>query len=154
MAADAVIALHLAFILFAVLGGVLVGRWPRLAWLHLPACCWAAALEFWGGTCPLTPKRELAARARGSGRLRDGLYRTLSVALNLPSRPDPRGANCLGSVGSSAQSQPLWMAPTSPPMRERSSPSFELIKKSGGGVKLLRVHVIMTAMRSKGEPKR
>jgi hypothetical protein len=55
LAANAVIVLHLAFILFAVLGGVLVRRWPRLAWLHLPACCWAAALEFWGGTCPLTP---------------------------------------------------------------------------------------------------
>jgi hypothetical protein len=55
IATDAVIAVHLAFILFAVLGGVLVGRWPRLAWLHLPACCWAAAIEFWGGTCPLTP---------------------------------------------------------------------------------------------------
>ena len=55
MAADAVIIVHLAFILFAVLGGLLVWRWRRLAWLHLPACCWAAAIEFWGWICPLTP---------------------------------------------------------------------------------------------------
>lgn len=55
IAADAVIAIHLAFILFAVLGGFLVWRWQKLIWFHLPAGGWAAAIEFWGWTCPLTP---------------------------------------------------------------------------------------------------
>lgn len=40
IAADAVLLLHLAFILFVVLGGVLVLKWPRLALLHLPAVAW------------------------------------------------------------------------------------------------------------------
>ena len=42
VAADAVLVLHFAFIAFALLGGLLVWRWPRLAWLHLPAAAWAA----------------------------------------------------------------------------------------------------------------
>ena len=53
--ADAVLVLHLAFILFAVLGGLLVLRHPRLAWLHLPAVAWGVLIEFAGWICPLTP---------------------------------------------------------------------------------------------------
>ncbi|HLB85193.1 MAG TPA: DUF2784 domain-containing protein, partial [Steroidobacteraceae bacterium] len=53
--ADAVLIVHLAFIAFVVLGGLLVLRWPRIAWLHLPAVAWGAWIEFSGGICPLTP---------------------------------------------------------------------------------------------------
>jgi hypothetical protein len=62
--ADAVLMLHLAFILFVVLGGILVLRWPKLAWLHLPAAFWGAAIEFLGWICPLTPL-EKWLRAQG-----------------------------------------------------------------------------------------
>ena len=44
--ADAVLILHFAFIAFALLGGLLVWRWPGLAWLHLPAAAWAAGMAF------------------------------------------------------------------------------------------------------------
>jgi hypothetical protein len=53
--ADATVILHLGFVLFAVLGGVLVARWPRIAWVHLPAAGWGAWVEFAGWVCPLTP---------------------------------------------------------------------------------------------------
>jgi hypothetical protein len=53
--ADAVLVLHLAFVLFVVLGGFLVLRWPRLAWVHLPAALWGVLIEFAGFVCPLTP---------------------------------------------------------------------------------------------------
>jgi drug/metabolite transporter superfamily protein YnfA len=53
--ADAVVLLHLAFILFVMLGGLLVWRWPRLAWLHLPAAVWGVVVEWSGWICPLTP---------------------------------------------------------------------------------------------------
>ena len=40
VAADAIVLLHLAFILWVGLGGLLIGRWPWLAGLHLPAVAW------------------------------------------------------------------------------------------------------------------
>lgn len=52
--ADAVVALHFAFILFALLGGALLVRWPRLVWLHAPALAWGTWIEVSGGICPLT----------------------------------------------------------------------------------------------------
>jgi hypothetical protein len=62
--ADAVLILHLGFIAFVVLGGLMVLRWPRIAWLHLPAVAWGAWIEFTGSICPLTPL-EIGLRARG-----------------------------------------------------------------------------------------
>jgi hypothetical protein len=53
--ADLTLLLHLGFILFVLAGGGLVWRWPRLAWLHLPAVGWGAWIEFSHGICPLTP---------------------------------------------------------------------------------------------------
>ncbi|UCF69620.1 MAG: DUF2784 family protein, partial [Acidobacteriota bacterium] len=35
--ADAVLVVHLGFVVFALLGGLLVARWPRTAWAHVPA---------------------------------------------------------------------------------------------------------------------
>jgi hypothetical protein len=53
--ADLVLWIHLAFVLFVVGGGLLVLKWPRIAWLHLPAAIWGAMIEFAGWICPLTP---------------------------------------------------------------------------------------------------
>ena len=62
--ADAVLVLHLAFVLFVLLGGLLVLRWPRLAWGHVPAAVWGVAIEFGGWICPLTPlENDLRAKA-------------------------------------------------------------------------------------------
>ena len=57
--------LHLAFVLFVVLGGVLVARWPRVAWVHLPAAGWGAWVEFAGWVCPLTPLENWLRRQGG-----------------------------------------------------------------------------------------
>lgn len=52
--ADLAVLLHALFILFVVGGGFLVLRWPRLAWLHLPAALWGGMVELIGWFCPLT----------------------------------------------------------------------------------------------------
>ena len=62
--ADLILALHLVFVLFVVLGGLLVLRWPRTAWLHIPAAIWGVLIEYTGWICPLTPL-ENSFRARG-----------------------------------------------------------------------------------------
>jgi len=62
--ADMVVMTHFAFILFAVLGGFLVLKWKRWAWLHVPAVVWAALISFAGWICPLTPL-EIWLRERG-----------------------------------------------------------------------------------------
>lgn len=53
--ADLVVFIHLLFILFAVLGGLLVLKYHRCALLHLPAFVWAVLIALFGWVCPLTP---------------------------------------------------------------------------------------------------
>lgn len=53
--ADLVVFIHLAFVVFVVLGGFLVMKWPGFIWIHLPAACWGIAIELSGWICPLTP---------------------------------------------------------------------------------------------------
>jgi hypothetical protein len=63
--ADVTVALHLAFVAFVILGGLLVMRWRRVAWVHLPAAAWGAWIEFAGWICPLTPLENWLRRAGG-----------------------------------------------------------------------------------------
>ena len=65
IAADSVLVLHAAFVVFVLFGSVLVLRWPTLAWLHLPAVVWVALLEFNGWYCPLTPLEVTLRQAAG-----------------------------------------------------------------------------------------
>lgn len=62
--ADLIVLVHFGFVIFVVLGALLVLRWPRLAWAHVPAVIWGALVEFTGWICPLTP---LENRLRGAG---------------------------------------------------------------------------------------
>ena len=64
-AADAVVALHGAFILWAVFGCLTLLRRRGLAWAHLPALVWASYIEFTGRVCPLTPLENHFRRLAG-----------------------------------------------------------------------------------------
>lgn len=65
LAADALVLVHLVFILFVMLGGLLVWRWPRLCWLHLPTVAWGIVVEALHLTCPLTPWENQLRHAAG-----------------------------------------------------------------------------------------
>jgi Protein of Unknown function (DUF2784) len=65
--ADAVLLLHAAFIVWATFGALAVWRWPRLAWLHLPALAWGVWIEATAGLCPLTPLENALRRRAGQG---------------------------------------------------------------------------------------
>jgi hypothetical protein len=64
--ADAVLVVHAAFVVFAILGGLLALRWRWIPWLHLPAVAWGAVVELTGWPCPLTPL-ENSLRSAGGG---------------------------------------------------------------------------------------
>lgn len=97
LAADLVLVVHFAFVLFVALGALLLLKWPRVAWVHLPAAAWGIAIEFAGWICPLTPLenrlRELAGQStyRGDFIARylmaflypEGLTRETQIALGL-----------------------------------------------------------------------
>ena len=65
IAADIVVVLHLVFIIFVAVGGLLVLQWPRLAWVHVPAVIWGALVELAGWICPLTPLENRLREAAG-----------------------------------------------------------------------------------------
>jgi hypothetical protein len=72
IAANAVAILHAAFIVFVVIGGLAVLRWPRLAWIHLPAAAWGVLIELRGWYCPLTRVENALLRRAGAAGYDEG----------------------------------------------------------------------------------
>ena len=64
--ADLTVLVHAGFVLFVILGGALVLRQPRFAWLHLPAVAWGVWVELYGAVCPLTPLENAWRAQSGS----------------------------------------------------------------------------------------
>lgn len=82
--ADLVVVVHAAFILFVVLGGLVVLRWPRVAWLHLPAAVWGAWIELAGWLCPLTPLENWLREQGGAGTYGSGFVERYLLPLIYP----------------------------------------------------------------------
>lgn|SRR5690606_21029622 len=82
--ADLVLLLHLAFVSFALAGVVVVVRWPKLAWLHIPAMLWAIWIEWSGGICPLTPLENQLRHAAGQAGYSGGFVEHYLTALLYP----------------------------------------------------------------------
>ena len=82
--ADLVVVAHLAFVAFAVLGGLAALKWPRVAWIHLPAVAWAALIEYAGWVCPLTPLENALRRAGGQAGYAGGFVERYLVPVLYP----------------------------------------------------------------------
>ena len=83
--ADLVLVAHLLFIAFVVLGGFLTIKWPRVAWAHVPAALWGAAIEFAGWICPLTPLENGLRRLGGEAGYAGGFIERYLIPLVYPS---------------------------------------------------------------------
>jgi hypothetical protein len=70
--ADLVVVFHMAFVLFAAMGGLLAFKWRRAAWFHIPAALWAALIEFTEWECPLTPLENWLRRMGGEAGYQTG----------------------------------------------------------------------------------
>lgn len=96
--ADALVLLHLLFVVFVMTGGFLLVRRPRLLWLHLPAAAWGAFIEFSGGICPLTPlENDLRVLGGGSAYSGDFVERYL-LPLLYPAQLTPALQQVLGAL--------------------------------------------------------
>jgi hypothetical protein len=96
--ADAVVVLHLAFIVFALTGGALVLRWSRVAWLHLPAVAWAAYVEFTAAICPLTPLENALRHRAGQAGYAGGFVEHYVVPLIYPPGLTPAVQATIGAI--------------------------------------------------------
>ncbi|MGR5519997.1 DUF2784 domain-containing protein [Vibrio sp. PNB22_4_2] len=65
MLADLVVILHLLFIIFALIGGVLVLWRSYMLFIHIPAALWVTVISFKGWICPLTPLENQLRQAAG-----------------------------------------------------------------------------------------
>jgi len=82
--ADMVVAVHLAFVIFVVLGALFVLRWPRLAWVHVPAAVWGVLIEYAGWICPLTPLENWLRRTGGQASYQGGFVEHYVIPVLYP----------------------------------------------------------------------
>ena len=96
--ADLVLVSHAIFILFVVLGGVLV-LWRRgMVWVHIPCAAWGILIEFKGWVCPLTYLENDLRAAAGAGGYAGGFIDHYLLPLIYPSALTPGMQVLLGSA--------------------------------------------------------
>ncbi len=96
--ADLIVLLHLAFVLFVVLGGLLVLARPWLAWLHLPAAVWGGWIETSGWICPLTPVENRLRHAAGEAGYSGGFIEHYILPMLYPSGLTREAQHVLAAV--------------------------------------------------------
>jgi hypothetical protein len=89
---------HVAFVLFVVLGGLLVARWPWVAWVHLPAAVWGAWIEFAGWVCPLTPLENWLRVQGGEAAYSSGFIEHHVLPVLYPASLSPEVQYALGAL--------------------------------------------------------
>jgi len=82
--AEMVIGIHLCFVLFVALGGLLVLHWRALMWVHIPAAVWGVLIEFAGWICPLTPLENDLRRLSGEAGYRSDFIQHYLMSILYP----------------------------------------------------------------------
>ena len=83
-AADLVVVVHAALVIFVLVGGYLAWRWPRVVWAHLPAVAVVSTLFVFGADCPLTDLEKYLRGEAGQSVYHDGFI----AHYLLPGLPD------------------------------------------------------------------
>ena len=84
MGADLILAIHLGFIAFVLLGGLLVLRYRWIAYLHIPAALWGAFVEISGRICVLTTWENSFRRSAGESGYAEGFVENYLVPIIYP----------------------------------------------------------------------
>lgn len=96
--ADAILFLHLAFVLFVLFGGLLALKWRSAIWFHLPTAAWGAFIEFSGWICPLTPLENWLRRQGGETGYPGDFLSQYLLAILYPEALTPQIQIVLGTV--------------------------------------------------------
>ncbi len=94
--ADLVLIVHLLFIAFVLLGGLLLILRRALIVVHLPALIWAALSSFRGWVCPLTPLENYLREAAGMTGYQQGFIEYYLLPIIYPSNLTPHLQIMLG----------------------------------------------------------
>ena len=84
LAADAVLLLHAAFIVFVLLGALGALRWRWWPLVHLPAAAWGVWVSASGAICPMTPLENSLRLAAGQAGLQGSFIEYYLLALIYP----------------------------------------------------------------------
>lgn len=96
--ADFVVIVHLSFVLFVILGGLLVLKWPWMIWVHIPAVVWGTIIEIIGGICPLTPLENWLRKLGGNNGYESGFIDHYVAPLLYPTHLTREGQILLGAL--------------------------------------------------------
>jgi len=98
LAADLLVVCHFGFIIFVLIGGVLILKWRRVVFLHLPAVVWAALIEFQGWICPLTPLEQAFRMTAGEAGYTGGFIEHYLLPVIYPDALTHEIQSVLGAV--------------------------------------------------------
>ncbi len=93
-----IVLLHFAFILFVLFGALLVLKWPKIAWLHVPLALWGIIVEYFNFICPLTPWENHFRKLAGSTVYESGFIAHYIIPLMYPEALSRNLQFILGSV--------------------------------------------------------
>jgi hypothetical protein len=82
--ADVVLVVHPAFVVFAVLGGLLVLRHQKILGWHLAALAWGVIVQWADWICPLTPLENMLRRMGGEAGYSAGFIEHFVIGVLYP----------------------------------------------------------------------
>ena len=96
--ADLLVVFHLVFILYVIAGALLIFKWTKTLWLHLPSCFWGMTVEFTGWICPLTPWEIQLRRLAGEEGYSESFIEHYLIPIIYPSGLNWEIQMLLGSI--------------------------------------------------------
>lgn len=97
-AVDVVLVVHGLFILYVLLGGLLVFYSKRMVWPHLATVAWGMWIELFAGTCPLTILESKLRSAAGMQHYQGGFIDHYLTAAIYPSGLSRQTQHWLGAI--------------------------------------------------------
>jgi hypothetical protein len=108
LSADAIVVIHVGFVVFVLLGGLLVLQWRWVAWLHVPAAVWGVLVEYADWICPLTPIESYLRERAGMAAYQGDFIEYYLLPLLYPARLTRETQLLLGSVALAVNGLVYW----------------------------------------------